>query len=189
MIFVMMNIGKPTSTAIFAILFSVLLFIEYSRTRNLWIWKSVIGKMFGKLLRKNETFSKFKLKSVDYFVLAALSCDILFDRNTAILSMTVMIIGDTLSAIVGTTIGQIKIANTNKTLEGAVTMFVATFAILLFFKMKYTVPITMFIIILSSFVATIMELYSASKFKIDDNLGIALGTGVSIEFIGSIIYS
>lgn len=86
-----------------------LLRLRFNPFKNLFII------LFGSLLRRREFKS---LTGGSYLMVAALACMLMFGRNTGVViaALSFLVIGDTVAAIVGLTIGRIRIFR--KTLEG-----------------------------------------------------------------------
>jgi len=139
---------------------------------------------FGHMLRKEESTAT---TGSTYVIGAALICSILFyhHKHIAFMVLSLFILGDAIAAIVGLSIGRIKIGK--KSLEGSAACF------LLCFIMFYTVfpympgvlepwggEVIFLIALVSSLSITIFELIPlkiSSTVTINDNLAVPVITG------------
>jgi dolichol kinase len=139
---------------------------------------------FGSMLREEE--SK-KTTGSTYVIGAALLCAILFRNHphVSFMVLTLFILGDGVAALVGLSIGRIKIWK--KSLEGSAACF--TLCLLLFFLLFPYVPglldvwgnkIPIIMALVISFAITILELIPlkvTSKLTINDNLAVPVIAG------------
>ena len=107
----------------------------------------------------------------------SLLCLCLFEKEVATIALTVMLISDSAAALVGRSIGKVKIYK-NKTLEGTLAFFISAVVINLLFWPLYSFGIKS---IFACVVATLAEVYE-DKIKIDDNLSIPLSFAVVLTF-------
>jgi len=157
--------------------------VESLRFRMPTVQKYFI-KFFGHMLRKEEDK---QTTGSTYVIGAALICSILFyhHKHISFMVLSLFILGDAIAAIVGLSIGRIKIGK--KSLEGSAACF------LLCFIMFYTVfphmpgvlepwggKVIFLIALISSLSITIFELIPlkiSSKITINDNLAVPVITG------------
>jgi len=126
--------------------------------------------IFGQILRKHETGGKKTLNGGTYVLISAALCVFLFPKVLVIMSFTILIISDILAALVGMSIGKIKI--NGKTLEGSLAFFISAVAVILLTP-KITYSSTEYLIgIIGAFIGTLAELYSFNL--LDDNFAIPL---------------
>ena len=165
---------------------ALLTFVELLRFRN-----SAVQRLFysisGSALRPEESQ---KMTGATYIAYSALGCSLLFINHPQISFMVLaaFIWGDAAAALVGQSIGRIKIGE--KTIEGSLGCFAMCIALFVFVfphvprllePWKGVMPPCM--AFLSTFVITIMELFPISFKKnkvINDNLIVPLITGVII---------
>ncbi len=166
------------------------IFIEVLRFRLPWL-QSLFLKYFGSMLREKE---KGNLTGATYIVASSLICSIIFLKNPHIsfIVLCTFIWGDAIAAIVGQSIGNIKIGK--KSLEGSLACFFLCF-ILLFWVFP-NIPLLLDIwngkvplplIIITSLCITLFELFPlkiSKKITINDNLSVPVITG----FIMLILY-
>ena len=104
-------------------------------------------------------------------------CLCFFGKEVAAIALTVMLISDSAAALVGRSVGKIKIYK-NKTLEGTLAFFVSAVVINLLFWPLY--PFTAGSIV-ACLVATLAEVYE-DKIEIDDNLSVPVFFSVVLNF-------
>ena len=173
-----------------AIILAFLLFgsvlIETLRFRYTTIQK-IYFSCFGSMLRKEE--EKITTGST-YIIGAAFICSILF-RNAphiSFMSLSLFILGDAVAALIGQSLGRIKIGK--KSLEGSLACFFLCLAMFSLFPQipfllddwKGSVPIPLILII--SFSITFLELVPikiTKKFTINDNLAVPVIAGIIME--------
>jgi len=135
--------------------------------------KSVYGKgkidrdislpTLNPILRKEE---KRSWGSHTYYALGALICVLLYPEHIAIAATAILVIGDSVAALVGKAVGRYKIYK-NKTLEGTTACFLSCLVVC-----YILLPIPMAII--GSLAATLTELLST---KVNDNFTIPVISG------------
>lgn len=171
---------QMTAVAIFCILFLGDLLLEYANYRK-WRWaRKTFGVIFFRMLRQKETKrNRFQPSGSLYVLLAAILCSLLFAKPIAMISLTIMLISDTLAALVGKAMGTRKIYK-NKSLEGTDAFFISS----LFITMLYTPLYTFnYVSVLACMAAVFAEVFE-DKIKIDDNISIPLFVGMVLTFIG-----
>jgi dolichol kinase len=177
--------GYSAFTPVFVLGFltvgSVLL--EYLRFHNDTVQKFFIAAG-SSMLRKSE---KNTFTGSTYIFMAAFLCSVIFINHPhiAFIALSLFILGDAIAAIVGISIGKIKIGK--KSLEGSAACFIL--GLLLFFFVYPQVPmlldrwhgsVPLSLIFIASFSNTIFELFPISlgtKMSINDNLSVPLITG------------
>jgi glycerol-3-phosphate acyltransferase PlsY len=136
--------------------------LNHPRTRNLF------RHFFGELIRNHEEAS---LLGSTYLLIACLLSIHLFPKPIAVLALCFLIVGDTVAAIVGKSVGRIKIFG--KTLEGSLACLAICFGITLFLP-----EVPFHVAIVGAIVATIFELL---PIPLDDNFRIPLSAGFAME--------
>lgn len=136
--------------------------LNHPRSRNLF------RHFFGELLRNHEDAS---LLGSTYLLIACLLSIHLFPKPIAVLALSFLIVGDTVAAIVGKSVGRIRIFG--KTLEGSLACLAICFGITLFLP-----EIPFHVAIVGALVATLFELL---PIPLDDNFRIPLSAGFAME--------
>lgn len=165
---------------VFSLLFAGDAILEYGNYKR-WSWaRHTFGSLFFKTLRNKETKKiYFQVSGSLYVLLAAISCTLLFSKPVAAIAMTVMLISDTVAALVGKACGTRKLYR-HKSMEGTIAFFLSA----LFINMLYE-PIYHFtyVSVLACLVATIAEMFE-DKLEVDDNLSIPLFIGTILTVLG-----
>jgi dolichol kinase len=134
--------------------------------------------LFFRTLRNKETSREnFQFTGAIYVLLSALLCLCLFGKEVAAIALTVMLISDSAAALIGRSIGKIKIYK-NKTLEGTLAFFFTAVIINLLFWPLYPFG---WINVIACLVATLAEVYE-DKIEIDDNLSVPVFFSVVLTF-------
>ena len=157
--------------------------LEYLRFNNEFI-QNLFMSMGASMLRKNEDKA---VTGATYIFASALICSVIFICTPSISFMVIslFILGDAVAAIIGISMGRIKIGR--KSLEGSLACFVLS--LLLFFFVFPSVPLLLNewkgavpipLIFIASFSNTIFELFpiKLGKIEINDNLSVPIVTGL-----------
>ncbi len=156
---------------------------EYLRFHNTTVQK-LFTTMGSGVLRKSE---KNTFTGSTYIFMSAFLCSVIFFNHPHItfIALSLFILGDAIAAIVGISMGRIKIGK--KSLEGSAACFFL--GLLLFFFVYPQVPmlldrwhgaVPLPLIFIASFANTLFELFPVSfgkKLSINDNLSVPLITG------------
>ncbi len=155
-----------------ALLASVILSlaIEIFRLHNPKI-RTVFRHFFGELLRNHERVS---LLGSTYLLIAVLLTLHLFDKPVAVLALGFLILGDTVAAIVGKSIGKIRLLG-GKTLEGSLACLLVCYALTVFMP-----GIPFHVGLVGALTATVFELL---PIPLDDNFRIPLSAGFAMELL------
>ena len=132
-----------------------------------------LSSLFKNILRRSESGKSGKLTGAFYMLLAALIVTTTMPRIIAVTALSVLMISDSVAALVGKKWGKVQIGS--KSLEGSMAFLISAVIIVIFFAYFDQNSSWNFVVagIIASFLATIVELY-ATEFKIDDNLLIPL---------------
>lgn len=174
--------GTLIASLCFALLMLGELLLEYGNYKK-WKWARIIFTLpFAFALRNNERQHKHFTVTGGFYVLASsLICTLLFSNVIASIAITVMLISDTLAALVGKACGQRKIYQ-NKTLEGTVAFFISSLIIMILFNPIYTFT---YASVIACFFAVFMELFE-KFFELDDNFSIPLVIGFILTIFAGI---
>ncbi len=170
---------EKLSLSVFSIIFFGNCILEYGNFKK-WRWaRNIFGRIFSKTLRSKESArGHFQFSGAVYVMAAAIICTMCFDKIIAVISMTVMLISDTCSALFGKAYGTRQIYP-HKSLEGTTAFFVSALLInMLFHKLE---PFS-YDSVIACILATLVEVYE-DKTKVDDNLAIPLAVGLTLTFL------
>ncbi len=144
--------------------------LEYGNFKKYaWARKS-FGVLFFRTLRNKETSREhFQFTGAIYVLLSSLLCLCFFSKEIGAIALTVMLISDSAAALVGRSVGRIKIYK-NKTLEGTLAFFASAVIINLLFWQIH--PFGWFSLA-ACLAATMAEVFE-DKIEIDDNLSIPI---------------
>lgn len=157
---------------------------EYMRFRNAALQR-VFASIGSGVLRSSE---RNTLTGSTYIFMSAFLCSVIFmdHPHIAFIALSLFILGDAVAALVGISIGRIKIGK--KSLEGSAACFFL--GLLLFFFVYPHIPLLLDswlgvvplpLIIIASLSNTLFELFPISfgnRLKINDNLSVPLITGI-----------
>lgn len=153
--------------------------LEYGNFKKYpWARKS-FGVLFFRTLRNKETSREhFQFTGAIYVLASALLCLCFFGKEVAAIALTVMLISDSAAALVGRSIGKVKIYK-NKTLEGTLAFFLTAVIINLLFFPIYPFGWGS---VIACLVATLAEVYE-DKIEIDDNLSVPIFFSVILTWL------
>lgn len=165
--------------SVFFVLFIADITFEYGNYKK-WSWvRATYGKLFFKMLRRKEKQKKkFQICGSLYVLIASMLAVVLFSKEIAVVSLSVMLISDTFAAIFGKIYGSREIRK-NKTMEGTIAFFISSLIVMLLCNSLFAVN---YASIIACFAATVAEVYE-DKIKVDDNLSIPLVIGFIFTFI------
>lgn len=135
--------------------------------------------VFGNMLRPHErTSERFLLTGASWVLIAATLTFALFPRVISVTSFTVLIVSDTVAALVGRRFGQRRFFD--KSLVGSVGFAVSALGVVLFYGQLFSLPITFYIAGgLASGVSAVVEA-SSTRLKLDDNLSIPFSFAITM---------
>ena len=168
------------AASLFSLLFVGDIVWEYANYKKYdWARRS-FGRLFFKALRSRECCGRyFKISGAAYVLLAALLSTVLFSKTIAALAMTIMLVSDTLAALVGKSFGKERIYK-EKTLEGTVAFLSSALFTAVLFNPLYPFGIAS---VAACLAATLVEIYE-DKIGMDDNLSIPLVVGIVLTAMG-----
>lgn len=151
--------------------------------------QKIYFRLFSSMLREEE---KKKTTGSTYIIGGAFACSLLFYNapHISFMSLSMFILGDALAAIVGQSIGRVKIGK--KTLEGSLACF--SLCLIMFFFFFPYVPllldawggrIPLPLIFIASLSVTLFELVPlkiTKNISINDNLSVPVITGLVMQF-------
>ena len=130
-------------------------------------------RAFGFLLRKHEQNTQGrKLTGATYVLLSATICVAVFPKVIVITSFAILIISDTMAALIGRRFGKHRFLT--KSLEGSTAFFVSALLVVAIAPKIAYLPVEYFAGAAAALTATIVE---ATALPVDDNLSIPLSAG------------
>jgi dolichol kinase len=169
-------IPRSTALIILGILTVIALFLDLGRYLSPAIGK-LFYKIFGFLLRQHEIDHKRRnLNGATYVLLSGFICVLIFPKVIVVTAFAVLIIGDTLAALIGRRFGKHKFLF--KSLEGTLAFFVSgIIVVFLSPKIEYRFSEYMIGIVSIAFGAIIENI---SFGLADDNLVIPISIGAAM---------
>ncbi len=175
----------PRSTAITILLVLTVLAILLDLARYLSpAVGSIFYKVFGFLLRKHELdYRKKNLNGATYVFISALLSIIIFPKVIFITAFAVLIISDSMAAIIGRKYGKHKLLS--KSLEGTLAFFISAIIVVLLTPKIEGSLTEYFIGFIAAAVGAIVE--NISFGLADDNLTIPLSVGLTMWLLFSLL--
>lgn len=150
--------------------------VEYCFYKR-WPVFSLYGKFFGKMLRAKETDGRFRLSGGPYVLAGAFLATLFFTAEIAMISLSVMLIGDAAAALIGKKWGRRKINSGTKSVEGSLAFLFCGFIVSAFLSWHLGVePRTFFLGFPGVLLAMFAEIYE-KQIRIDDNIAPVLCVG------------
>ena len=175
--------SKLTAMLMLLILTGIVLYLDISRHHNNKI-RDFVNKFFAVLMRTQEESGSFGLSGASFMIVGFFLSGLLFPKNLAITAWLVLIISDSLAAIVGVKIGT-KLYN-GKTMEGAIAFLSSAILIGIICHVFIGYKTSFLVIIISGLITTAIEFY-ANKPYLNDNLLIPLTYGLSTVIFNFIL--
>jgi len=145
----------------------------------------VFYQAFGFLLRKHELDKEKKnLTGATYVLLSALICALIFPKVIFVTAFTILIISDTMAALIGRKFGKRKFLR--KSFEGTLSFFISASIVVFFTPKVGDFPMEYVIGFIAAFVGAIIE--NISYGYADDNLSIPISVGLTMWVIYAIIF-
>ncbi len=168
---------RPLSLSVFSLLLFGDSLLEYGHYKR-WKWaRKSFGLLFCHILRKKETKrSFFQISGSFYVLIAAIACLLLFGKIIAMIAMTVMLVSDTLAALVGRAVVSKKIYK-DKSLAGTAAFLGSAIVVNLLYAPLFPFSVAG---LAACVVATFAEVFE-DKIGIDDNLSIPLSVGLLLS--------
>lgn len=169
-------IPRNTTLIILGIMTAAALILDLGRYLSPTIGK-IFYNFFGFLLRQHEVdHKKRNLNGATYVLLSAFICVLIFPKVIVVTAFTVLIISDTMAALIGRRYGKHKFLF--KSLEGTLAFFLSGIAVVLLSpKIEYSFSEYIIGIIATAFGAIIENV---SFGLADDNLVIPISIGIAM---------
>jgi len=145
------------------------IFFDIVRHHNRTIRGIYERYLIGTVIREKE---QYRFVGSTYFMVGTCLCIWLFDKAIAIVSLLVLIVSDTLAALVGSAIGRIPLFGV-KTVEGSMAFLLSAVLIVFLYPGIPLLPG-----LAGAFLATLVE---SLPLGVDDNLLIPLVIGLTIQ--------
>ena len=137
----------------------------------------VFYSIFGILLRKHELDEQKKnLNGATYVLISALVCVILFPKVFFVTAFSILIISDSMAALIGRKFGHHKFLS--KSLEGTLAFFISASIVVLFTPKVEGLLLEYIIGFIAAAIAAIVE--NISHGLMDDNLSVPVSIGFSM---------
>ena len=141
--------------------------------------------MFGFLLRKHELDKdKKNLTGATYVLLSALICALIFPKVIFVTAFTILIISDTMAALIGRKFGKRKFLS--KSLEGTLSFFISASIVVLLTPKVGNYTMEFVIGFIAAFVSAIVE--NISSGYADDNLSVPISAGLTMWILYYIFF-
>jgi dolichol kinase len=168
----------PTSTSI--IILSTFTAFAFVVDGGRFVSKSFANlfyRLFGFLLRKHELDKEKKnLTGATYVLLSALICALIFPKVIFVTAFTILIISDTMAALIGRKFGKRKFLS--KSLEGTLSFFISASIVVLLTPKVGNFTMEFVIGFIAAFVSAIIE--NISSGYADDNLSVPISAGLTM---------
>jgi len=162
-------LAEPLGRSILIILTVVSFLIDGLRLNQPRV-RTFFFLFFGRLVRDHE---RYNLLGATYLLLSSLICVYAFEKPVAVAALAFLILGDTVAALVGKSIGRVRVFG--KTVEGSAACFAACLVV------GYLIPeLTLKQTIAGAAMATLIELLPV---PLDDNLRIPLAAGFAMTLL------
>ncbi len=135
--------------------------------------RNVFSRLFGSLIRDHEHTS---LTGSTFFLVGSLLTVCVFRRPVAVAALCFLILGDSVAALVGRSIGRTRLA-AGKTLEGTAANLLVCLAV-------GAVLLPLPLAAVGALAAAVVE---CLPIPLDDNLRVPLASGVAIELMGFLL--
>ena len=145
----------------------------------------VFYQAFGFLLRKHELDKeKENFTGATYVLLSALICALIFPKVIFVTAFTILIISDTMAALIGRKFGKRKFLR--KSFEGTLSFFISACIVVLLTPKAGNFPMEYVIGFIAAFVGAIVE--NISYGYADDNLSIPISVGLTMWVLYAIVF-
>ncbi len=137
----------------------------------------LVARFFNEIMRSEEK-ELASLSGATYMLISASITIAAFNQESAILALTILMVSDSLAALVGRRFGKVRIVG--KSLEGSLSFAISAVMIYYFFIQVYGFHLPQEKTFLAIIVGTLVELF-AKKVFLDDNLAIPLSIGLILS--------
>jgi dolichol kinase len=168
---------RTLAVQILAVLSTISIALDFVRHRHR-ATGHVFNGIFGGILRSHEQDPLSKqMNSVSWFFIAATLSAAVFPKYITIVSVTMALFGDALSAIVGMQFGRRRTFR-GKSFEGSSAFFLVALAVVMLFPKIANDPREYLIGVVAAAVGTLVELLSTDA--VDDNFTVPLSIALTM---------
>ena len=148
--------------------------------------RRVMLSVFGPMLRPHErTSDRFLLTGASWVLIAATLTFALFPKVVSVTAFTVLIVSDTVAALVGRRYGERRFLD--KSLVGSVGFAISAIGVVLFYGRLFDAPISFYFSgTAASLVAATVEA-SSTRLKVDDNLSIPFSFAITMVLLHHVV--
>lgn len=151
----------------------------YSPPVEVWFYNT-----FGRLLRHRESDkAKKRLNGASFVLISGTLCVVIFPKYIAITSFIILIIADTMSALIGRRFGKHRFLG--KSLEGSAAFFL-TAVLIVFLTPKIAYSPGEYVI--GTIAAAFGAVVEALPWEVDDNLSVPLAVGTTMWLGYTVLY-
>lgn len=169
-------VSRSDAILILSILTFIALLLDLTRYLSPSVGK-IFYRIFGFMLRKHELDTRKKnLNGATYVLISALICVILFPKILFITAFTILIISDSMAALIGRKFGKHRLFS--KSLEGTLAFFISASIVVFLTPKVNDLPMEYLIGIIAAAVGAIVE--NVSFGFADDNLAIPISIGFTM---------
>lgn len=142
----------------------------------------LLKRFFGKMLRSHETQKGLIFNGATWVLISAFLSILIFPKLIAVTSLSILVVSDISSAIIGRKFGKTKFFN--KSFEGTLAFIISAIVMTFIIGFLFSAPYSYFIAgIVASIVGAFVEVYSGIC-KIDDNFSIPFSVGITLWLLG-----
>ncbi|HSD64267.1 MAG TPA: hypothetical protein VLB50_10730 [Ignavibacteriaceae bacterium] len=169
-------VSRGDAILILSILTFLALLLDLARYLSPSVGK-IFYNIFGFLLRRHELDTRKKnLNGATYVLISALICVILFPKILFITAFSILIISDSMAALIGRKFGKHKLFS--KSLEGTLAFFISASIVVFLTPKVNDLPMEYLIGIIAAAIGAIVE--NVSFGLADDNLAIPISIGFTM---------
>lgn len=148
--------------------------------------RRVMLRVFGPMLRPHErTSERFLLTGASWVLIAATLTFALFPKVVSVTAFTVLIVSDTVAALVGRRYGERRFFD--KSLVGSEGFAISAIGVVLFYGRLFEAPISFFSCgAAASLVSATVEA-SSTRLRVDDNLSIPFSFAITMVLLHHVV--
>lgn len=160
---------------------TLLVIISDLLSHKIKFFENLIFGVFGNILRKHEKEGGLVLNGASWVLISATICIAIFPKIIMVIAFTILIISDTLAALIGRKYGKYPLFD--KSWEGTFAFIISAILVVFVYSFSFKAPISLFVFgAVGAIVGGFVE--AASRvLNIDDNLSIPLSVG-TIMWLG-----